>query len=132
SAAVPGMPPEVESSLGQWPLPHRDYAGTRATSDSSIDSQSVNDLGLAWTFDIPGRGPFGALATNPLVLNDTVYVQDLASNIFALDLQAGEVRWQAILDSPSIGPNGIAVGWGKVFAALSPKEFGALDAETGE
>lgn len=129
---VSGMPPEVEESLEQWPLPQRDYEGTRATTDSEIDSSTIDQLGLAWSFEVPGRGAFGALATNPIVLNDTVYIQDLGSNIFAIDLESGDVLWESIQESPSIGPNGVAVGWGKVFAATTPKEFSALDAETGE
>ncbi|MEX2431002.1 MAG: PQQ-binding-like beta-propeller repeat protein [Dehalococcoidia bacterium] len=130
--AVSGMPPEVEESLDQWPLPQRDYASTRSTSSSGIDSDTVDELGLAWSFEVPGRGAFGALATNPIVVNDTVYLQDLGSNVFAIDLESGEVLWEQRFEESSIGPNGVAVGWGKVFAAISTKEFAALDAETGE
>jgi outer membrane protein assembly factor BamB len=61
-----------------------------------------------------------------------VYIQDLACNVFALDFETGEVLWEHRYDNPTVGPNGPAVGWGKVFAATSVDTISALDIETGE
>jgi outer membrane protein assembly factor BamB/plastocyanin len=61
-----------------------------------------------------------------------VYFQDLASNVFALNLETGERIWEQRYDELVVGPNGPAVGYGKVFVAKSVHEFAALDAESGE
>ena len=36
-------------------------------------------LGVGWTYGIEGASAFGSLATSPLVVNGTVYLQDLAA-----------------------------------------------------
>ena len=43
-----------------------------------------------------------------VVDRDTVYVQDLRSNVFALDRATGAVRWTARYRAPNDGPNGLA------------------------
>jgi len=112
-------------------MANRDYHNTRATSDSTIDSGNVTTLDVAWTFDIPGSAQFGAAPTNPLVLGDIVYLQDMKSNVFALDLQTGDVLWQKLYDTDLYGPEGPAVGWGKVFALKGHFAVAALDSATG-
>ncbi len=130
--ATEAAPSEVTEHRADWPLPNRDYANTRATTDAEITAENVGDLGTAWTFHLPGTGPYGAAASNPIVIGDRVYVQDLASNIFALDFTTGEVIWERRYDNTVVGPNGPAVDWGKVFATVSARDVAALDLETGE
>ncbi len=126
-----GIPPEVVQYADDWPLPGRDYLNTRATTDSSIDASSVARLAVAWQTPLPGRGAYGNVATVPLILGDTVYVEDLSSTIRALDRDTGAVRWTASYPGFVIGPNGVAVGWGKVFAIRETESVVALDAATG-
>jgi glucose dehydrogenase/plastocyanin len=128
---VPAIPPEVTSNAAQWPMANRDYANTRATTDSTITSQTVSQLGVAWTFAIPGVSVFGGAATNPLIAGDTVYLQDLKSNVFAIDLQSGQVKWQQNYGADSIGPNGPAIGYGKLFIAKDTATIAALDLNSG-
>lgn len=130
--AVPAIPPEIEQFAAEWPMANRDYANTRATFDSTIDSSNVDELGVAWTFEIPGLGHFGAAATAPLIADGTVYFQDLASNVFALDLEGGELRWSAFYTEAVVGPNGPALGWGKLFVQGGEHALRALDMTTGE
>jgi outer membrane protein assembly factor BamB len=59
------------------------------------------------------------------------YLQDLNSNVYTLDLASGKQLWRAEFNNPSVGPNGVALGFGKVFALRSPHELVALDAKTG-
>ncbi len=47
-----------------------------------------------------------------------------------IDLGSGRVEWKSPAYGFSIGPNGVAVGWGKVFATTSTSLF-ALDEGTG-
>jgi len=42
--------------------------------DSEINISNVSSLGIAWEFPIPGLGEWGAAATNPLILGETVYL----------------------------------------------------------
>jgi len=125
------VPPEVAKYADDWPLPGRDYANTRARTDAEITSKNVNDLEIAWSVPLPGASAFGNASTTPLVLGDTVYVQDLQSNVRAIDLETGAVKWTHTYDRFQIGPNGPAVGYGKVFVAAGSKEIAALDAVTG-
>ena len=126
-------PPEVKQYARDWPLPNKDYESTRATTDSTINSGNVNTLGVAWSFPITGLGTFGGGTSNPIIAGNTVYFQDLKANVFALDLQTGAVKWKKEYNSAGVeGPNGPAIGWGKVFAHKDAYTLAALDIETGQ
>jgi len=127
------IPPEVSDHAADWPLPNKDYENTRDAVDSAISSENVLDLGVAWSFPIPGIGAYGAASSNPVILGGTVYLQDLKCNVFALDFETGELLWSKFYNvTEVVGPNGPAVGWGKVFVAKDLYNVTALDAETGE
>jgi len=134
ASAQPGVPPEVAANARQWPLPHRDYAAHRAVLDSRIYSGNVGRLAVAWSVPITGSEPFGwgKAACNPVILGNTVYFQNLQSDVQAIDLATGTVKWERKFNRGNIGPNGVAVGWGKVFGAVGLTEFVALDSQTGE
>jgi glucose dehydrogenase len=116
----------------QWPAANRDYANTRATEDSAINSQNAHTLGVAWTFALTGFSEWGAAATNPLILNNTVYLQDLKSNVFAIDLVTGKLLWEKDYNLDNFGPNGPAVGWDKLFITKGHYEVAALNLKNGE
>ncbi len=64
------------------------------------------------------------------MVDGVVYVQDLSSNVFALDLTTGKVLWRRLFAATNPGPNGLAVTGGRVFGATDSSAF-ALDAATG-
>ncbi|SVC74203.1 uncharacterized protein METZ01_LOCUS327057, partial [marine metagenome] len=132
SSTAQGVPPEISEHATEWPLPNKDYSSTRATSDSLISSTNVHNLKIEWSFPIPGSGKFGSAATNPLISDNIVYFQDLGSNIFALDLETGDLIWDHLFDSHAGGPNGLAIGWDKIFAPTSQMRFSALNKTTGD
>lgn len=121
-----GIPPEILKYSKDWPLPNMDYSNTRAAVDSGIDSSNVKSLSATWSYPIDN----GA-ASNPLILGNTVYFQDLKSNIVALYLINGSVKWRKDYNLSVLGPNGIAVGYDKVFAAAGYYNFAALNASSG-
>ncbi|HEY8514737.1 MAG TPA: PQQ-binding-like beta-propeller repeat protein [Candidatus Binatia bacterium] len=127
----PAIPPEVREHADDWPLPGRDYANTRATTDSTIDASNVATLVPAWQTPLPGRGAYGNVATTPLIVGDTIYLEDLSSNIHAIDRETGAVRWRTEYDRFVIGPNGVALGWGKIFGVIGTEAIVALDATNG-
>src|SRR5690349_3407972 len=51
---VPAIPPEVEKFVAEWPMAHKNYQNTRATTDSQINAGNVKQLGVAWTFSLHG------------------------------------------------------------------------------
>jgi outer membrane protein assembly factor BamB len=116
---------------GSWPLPNRDDASTRDDAASGIDRGNVGSLHVVWRFRIPtAPNESGALTATPVVSGGVVYVQDMKSNVYALDLATGKVRWRRLLDATNPGPNGLAVSGGRVYGATDAAGF-ALDARTG-
>jgi outer membrane protein assembly factor BamB len=60
-----------------------------------------------------------------------VYIQDLRSNVYAISLATGALLWKFSVNAPTLGPNGVAVEGGRVFAD-SPDSVFALNATTGK
>jgi len=122
---------DSEATGGEWMRPNGSYENTRVAS-SEIGSGNVEELNTVWTQPLTGAGPFGAFASTPLISDDGVaYVQDLASNVMAYDLQTGEQLWKVEYDAPTIGPNGLAHEDGVLFGVTNGDVF-ALNADSGE
>ncbi len=119
-------------SSSDWPLPNADLEGTRDAPGSSIDSGNAGNLTARWRFRLPGKPTVtGSFASTPVVQGGTAYVQDLNSNVYALDLGSGAPRWVHRLDAPNEGPNGLAVAAGTVYGATDAEAF-ALSTDTGK
>jgi outer membrane protein assembly factor BamB len=117
---------------GTWTLPNSDLAGTRAASGSAIDAGNVARLSVRWRFGFAARPSFsGIFASTPVAYRDTIYVQDLRSNVFALDRGTGALRWARRFRARNDGPNGLAVDRQRVYGATDSDAF-ALSASTGE
>ncbi|HKU43275.1 MAG TPA: PQQ-binding-like beta-propeller repeat protein [Polyangiales bacterium] len=133
AATNPGVPPEVAQSLHEWPLPGRDYNNSRYTKDSPITSANVSKLQQAWSVQLPGLViAYGMCSTVPIITGGTVYIEDTYSSVRAIDLASGKVKWAVEDTNLNPGPNGVAVGWGKVFAIRGSDSVGAFDAATGK
>ncbi len=131
--AANAIPPEVTQYAKDWPLPGRDYSNTRSTKDSTINSSNVSQLGAAWVHNVPsGQSTFGSISTTPIIQGNTVYIQDIGNNVFALDLATGQQKWQTVYNLANAGPNGASVGYGKVFMSAGPYDIAAVDATTGK
>jgi len=111
--------------------PGIDKASTRHVTDSPIDSSTVAGLEEAWFLPASAESSYGAFSTSPAVSNGVVYIQDLESNVQAVDLADGTVLWTKSYEQPDQGPNGISVAEGRVYGA-TPKGAFALDQKTGE
>jgi outer membrane protein assembly factor BamB len=131
ASAAGQPPPEWAENAGAWPAHNYDLANTRATTQTSINSQTVAKLKVKWRFAFKGASAFGDFASTPIVLNGTVYLQDLNSNVYALNRSTGKVEWRHAFNKPSIGPNGVAYGWGRIYGATETNAF-ALDGRTGK
>jgi outer membrane protein assembly factor BamB len=96
----------------------------------TITAANISRLRRVWSYPLAGTGTYGVFSANPIVSGDTVYLQDLTSSVVALDRDTGRVRWRRRFDSPTIGPNGVAVADGMVLGGTSTTAF-ALDAAGG-
>ncbi|MEJ2047606.1 MAG: PQQ-binding-like beta-propeller repeat protein, partial [Dehalococcoidia bacterium] len=131
SSPKSNIPSEIGDYQHDWPTANCAYDNTRATTDSLISRDNVPTLGLAWSIDITGIGEWGGMASNPIILGDKVYCQDLKSNTYAIDLKSGELLWKKEYNQDSFGPNGPAIGWDKLFVPKGHYEVAALDLENG-
>jgi alcohol dehydrogenase (cytochrome c) len=96
-----------QSDDGQWVMPAKDFASTRYSTLSEIDTSNVKNLKLAWTFSTGlTRGHEAA----PLVVNNTMYVITPWPNLlYALDLtKPGASRKWTYSPSPSRSSQGVA------------------------
>ena len=115
-----------------WTLPNGDLAGTRDAAGSSIGAGNVGQLEARWRFRFTAKPTYsGVFASTPVADRDTVYVQDLGSNVFALDRGTGALRWERRYRAPNGGPNGLAVDRRRVYGATDAEAF-ALSKSTGK
>ena len=56
-------------------------------------------------------------STSPIVVAGVAYVQDQAGTVYAIETSSGRVKWRTRALGFSIGPYGVSIGWGKLFAA---------------
>src|SRR5437660_823077 len=78
----------------QWLRPAKDYASTRYSTLDQINTDTVKNLKVAWTFNTAtDRGQEAA----PLIVNNTMYVVTPWPNLlYALDLTrpGGPLKWK--------------------------------------
>jgi outer membrane protein assembly factor BamB len=110
--------------------PNTDLASTR-NPDGEIERANAATLKQAWSLPLTAESSYGAISATPVVAGGVVYVQDLESNVQAVELESGEVLWTRNYSEPDQGPNGVVVGGDAVFGATPTKAF-ALDRESGE
>jgi alcohol dehydrogenase (cytochrome c) len=124
---------------GTWADPNGDLDNTRNAAGSRISSSNVASLKEAWTFKLTGtaakgvRGA-GSFAAAPVVVNGTVYMQDLYANVYAISLATGKLEWEYPVNIPEKtgpGPDGVAVANGVVYGDTPTAVF-ALNAATGK
>jgi glucose dehydrogenase len=132
SSSQLGAPPEVrgKAAANAWTLPDHDYLNSRDAGVSPIRGSTVSRLVPAWSVPMA----VGA-STSPIVVAGTAYVQDQAGTVYAIDVSSGQVKWQTKPLGFSIGPYGVSVGWGKLFASYTGGSVGyleALNASTGQ
>ena len=131
SGVPSGAPSEVSDFADEWPAPNQDLGNDRVASSSKIDASNVKQLGVAWTVPIKGGGTFGNYASTPIIADGVAYTQDLTSNVKAIDVDTGRVKWSKDYNMTDVGPNGVALGYGKIYGATPDFAF-ALDKDTGQ
>jgi quinohemoprotein ethanol dehydrogenase len=127
----------ADSEPGNWLTHGRTYGEQRFSPLSAIDTRTVKDLALAWSYDLQMNR--GAEAT-PLVVDGVMYVTSAWSIVHAIDAKTGRALW--VHDpkvSREVGPKaccdvinrGVAFYGDRVFVGVIDGRLVALDAKTG-
>ena len=121
-----------------WLSHGRGYAEQRFSPLAQINNETVDQLGLAWSFE---TGDLGALQTTPVVIDGVLYFTGSWSVVFALDAASGEQLWRYDPQVPreesyryccGFSNRGVAAYEGRLFLATLDGRLIALEAETGK
>ncbi len=127
------VPPELSASQTDWAVEGGNLSMTREALGSSIKASSVAQLGVGWKTEIKVNSAYGSMSANPIVVGNMLYMQDMTSNVWALNKETGEQIWKNDYNEGSTGPNGVAVGYGfVVFNLGNSGDVVAVKADTGE
>ena len=82
---------EVDSGEN-WLVNGGRFTGEHFSPLDGINDANVENLGLAWSAEIPSF----TLSAEPLVVDGVVYVTGSLNNVFALDAATGELLWRFV------------------------------------
>lgn len=130
--------PTLSQDDGQWVMAAKNYASTRFSGLTEIDTANVGSLRLAWTFS---TGQLRGHEAAPVVVNNTMYVvTPYPNHVFALDIADGSVKWryepgtlrgaQGVACCDVVN-RGVAYADGRIIFNTLDVHTIALDAETG-
>jgi PQQ-dependent dehydrogenase (methanol/ethanol family) len=123
---------------GEWLSYGRTYDEQRYSPLARIDVGNVNQLGLAWSYDLDT--PHRVQEASPLVIDGVMYVTSAWSKLFALDARTGKELWR--FDPKVPGEAGVkaccdvanrgAAAWnGKIYIGTLDGRLVAVEAATG-
>ena len=128
----------ADSRPGDWLAHGRTWSEQRFSPLASINTESVNDLSLAWYVDLPeSRGQ----EASPIIVNGIMYTTAAWSIVYALDADTGEELWRfdpevdrshAVHGCCDAVNRGVAWWEDRVIVGTLDGRLIALDAETGE
>lgn len=130
----PGSSPEEWLSYGL------DLAETRFSPLDQINADNLNQLGLAWSYEVGAGG--GPQEASPLVWDGALYSITNWSIVFAVDARTGEELWRfdPEVNQVTVRPKtccgivqrGVALYNGMIIAPVLDGRMVALDAKTGK
>ena len=128
---------EIENSPGEWLTTGLDYAETRHSGLTQINTDTVKDLSLAWYYDLDTNR--GQEAT-PLYNDGILYTTSAWSKVQAFDAKTGNLLWQydpevpgewAVKGCCDVVNRGVAYWDGKIYLGAFDGRLIAIDAYTG-
>jgi quinohemoprotein ethanol dehydrogenase len=139
TSAVDGASIKANTATSNdWPTIGLDYAETRFSKLSQINSDNVKSLGLVWSYDLDSAR--GVEAT-PVVVDGIMYQTASWSVVHAIDARTGKKIWsydpgvdreQGYKGCCDVVNRGVALYKGKVFVGAYDGRLIALDAATGQ
>lgn len=121
-----------------WPSVGLDYAETRFSRLTELNTDNVKNLGLVWSYDLGSKR--GVEAT-PLVVNGVMYVTASWSVVHAVDVRTGKKLWTFDPQVPrtdgvkgccDVVNRGVALHDGMVFVGAFDGRLIAINAATGK
>jgi len=122
----------------EWSRHGNDPGEQRFSTLKQIDRDNVQDLGLAWSYDIPTKR---GIEATPIMVDGTLYVSGSWSIVYALDAVSGEKKWiydpkidRAVLAKGCCGAvnRGVTYHDGKIFVGAFDGRLIALNAANGD
>ena len=137
---APAAAPAPTSAPGEWTAHGLDMAETRFSPLEQVDTDNVDRLEVAWSWEIPKTG--ARLEATPIISDGVMYATGALSFVYALDARTGEEKWRWDPAIPTVtngGPGaccgnvnrGVALYADKVFVGLLDGRLVALNKETG-
>jgi quinohemoprotein ethanol dehydrogenase len=117
-----------------WPEYGRNFSEQRFSPLTQINRQTVAQLGLAWTLELPEWN----VSSAPVAVDGVIYLAVGFSVIYAVDAVSGKVLWRY---DPQVAPEKMHFAWGirglafwkgKVIAGVQDGRLFALDAKSGK
>src|SRR5690242_20552574 len=133
-------PPASAQSGNEWAMYGGDYANTRYSTLSQINTGNVDRLRVKW---LRSLGTLESQEATPILVGDTMYVSTSTGPkyVFALNAKDGTVKWKYEPEMPpdvfatvccGLDSRGVAYADGKVFVTRLDAKLVALDATTGK
>ena len=131
---------QLTKNPNNWAVWGGNYAGTRYSELTDINTNNVKNLQPAWSFS---TGVLRGHEGGPLVVDDVLYIHTPFPNtVYAIDQKTQSVIWEytPTQDADVTIPvmccdtvnRGLAYGDGKIFIQQSDTVLTALDAKTGK
>ncbi|MCB1842151.1 MAG: PQQ-dependent dehydrogenase, methanol/ethanol family [Halioglobus sp.] len=129
---------QADREPGNWMTHGRNYAEQRFSPLRDVHTGNVDQLGLAWSYDLATQR--GIEATS-LVVDGVMYTTSAWSIVHALDARSGALLWTFDPQVPrekakhtccDVVNRGVAVWEGQVFVGALDGRLIALDAATGD
>lgn len=127
----------ADTNQADWLSYGRNYREDRYSKLDQITKDNLDQLGLAWTFELPStRG----IQATPLVVDGIMYFTGPWSVVYALDVRKGKLIWTHDPNVPrekaadmccGVVNRGVAIYKGAVFVGTMDGRLQSLDAATG-
>lgn len=128
---------DAATDTSNWLSHGRTYSEQRFVPLDNINSDNIDQLDLAWYYDMPTRR--GVEAT-PLIVDGIMYVTGAWSIVYAVDARSGEQLWVYNPQVPAeygryaccdVVNRGVAAWGNSIFVGTLDGYLVALDAKTG-
>lgn len=130
STAPPAPPDEYKNFQSSYA--DVDQQNTR-DARSGLKAANVSKLEEAWSRPIAGTGEGEGFVASPIVTDNIVFIQDLDSNVAALDLRDGKPYWETKFNAPALPPGGLSVSRGfQMVMGATPTEAFGIDERSGK
>jgi alcohol dehydrogenase (cytochrome c) len=113
---------------GEWPMLRRDQAASNYSPLSQITPANAGELELAWVWPM-NEG--GTNQPSPIEHDGTIFLNNTAGIVQALDAKTGELIWQNNVGA-QVAQRGMALYDTNLYLTTSTGHLVALDARTGK